>query len=170
MFKPYKIVHAVHEKFRGLPEKLAGITTKSDDWHRSHGYEPKTENPAAYGNASDAAKFVTMCRQYESAIRGAGRLLSDRIHRALTTEFADGDLLDTDQIDLEVDVISESCDVQTWLARFDIDSANRASLLCFEDECDQAIDAVMRAKARARARRRSLETPVRNLAANGRLT
>lgn len=157
MFKPYRIVHDVHEQFRGLPDKLSGITGKSSDWHRSHGYEPKTENPLAYGNVSDAAKFVMMCRRYESAAEGAGRLLSDRIHRALTIEFADGDLGAVDQCDLEVDVINQSCDVQTWLARFDIDDADRASLITFEDECDQAIDAVMRAKARARARRRRIE-------------
>ena len=93
-----------------------------------------------------------MCRQYEAAMPSAGRMLSNRVHAALDAEFAENDLREVSQVDIEVGVIDEVCDVQKWLARFDIDQASRNELVVFQTECKQAIDAIMQAQSRAKAR------------------
>jgi hypothetical protein len=64
----------------------------------------------------------------------------------------------SDPVDLEVNVIKQGCDVQTWLAKFDIDTASLPDLVMFQNECDESTDAILAAKARARARQRMIES------------
>ena len=157
MFHAYTLIYKVHQKFRGLPERLARITAKSDDLFRSHGYQSKTDNPLACGNPSPVTHYVTYARQYQAAMPGAGRMLNNLVHEALDSEFAESDIGNTTQSDLNVSVLTGTCGVEKWLARFDIEKASRNELLGFESECDEAVDAILAAKARARVVRRKRE-------------
>lgn len=153
----HEIVHTVLEAFRGLPAKLASITDKSASWYQSHGRTPKTDDPVANGNCSAVTHYMRFARLYETAEPGSGRMLSNRVYAALDAEFAARDLLDSSQSELHIDVIDETCDVEKWLARFDLENASRKDLLEFETECDEAIEAVLNAKSKARARIRNIE-------------
>lgn len=62
-----------------------------------------------------------------------------------------------DQPDLECHIIEEQADVQKWLASFDIATASDKDLNTFDAECDEAITALMKARASARARRRVVQ-------------
>lgn len=155
MTEAYEIVHAILEQHRGLPKKLHSMNGKSPDWYRSHGYQPKTENPLSNGNVSEVEHYMRYCRKYEAGAKGAGRMLSHSVFAALEAEFCEQG--ECDQTDLEVSVIDETCDVQKWLARFDIDSASKGDLGQFIDECKQAEDVIAYAKAQAIAR---LKPPV----------
>lgn len=153
----HEIVHSVLEVFRGLPARLASITGKSPSWYQSHGRTPKTLDPVANGNVSPVTHYMRYARKYEMAEPGSGRMLSNRVHAELDAEFAESDLIAVPQRNLEVDVIDQTCDVQKWLARFDIENASRNELLGFEKECDEASDAISAAKARARLRLKQIE-------------
>lgn len=157
MFHAYELIHKVHEKFRGLPERLSRITAKSADLFRSHGYESKTDNPLAYGNPSPVTHYVTYARQYEAATPGAGRMLNNLVHEALGSEFAESDIGNTTQSELSVGVLSQCCDVEKLLASVKLEDASRNELLVFEKECDEAVDAILAAKTRARVLRRKRE-------------
>jgi hypothetical protein len=150
MFTAYEIVKSVFEKYRGLPERLAGITAKTADLFRSHGYQPKTENPMACGNPSPVTHYMTYCRQYEGGMSGSGRTLNNLVHEALDSEFAENALGNTTQSDLQVGILSEVCDVEKWLVKVDLATAARPQLLEFEKECDEAVGAILEAKSRAR--------------------
>jgi hypothetical protein len=158
MLEPYRIVHSIMDAYRGLPEKLARITALSAEWYRSHGREPKTANPLAGGNVSPVTHYMRYCGLFEAGMPGAGRMLNNRVFAALDAEFAERDLLLSDPVDLEVNVIKQGCDVQTWLAKFDIDTASLPDLVMFQNECDESTDAILAAKARARARQRMIES------------
>ena len=149
----FQIVHSVHERFRGLPSKLSAMTGKSQQWFGSHGLEPKSVNPLSSGSISEVEHFMRYCRLFEGAVRGAGRYLIDRVHHELTLEFADDDA-DASQGEIHAEMTSEVCDVSVWLSRFDMDTASLPQLRAFETECDEALDAIERAKAAARAKRR----------------
>lgn len=132
MQNPYEIVHAVLDKFRGLPERLARITDKTPEWYRSHGREPKTSNPEMSGNVSPVTHYMRYCGLFEAVHPGAGRMLSNRVHGVLDAEFAERDALLSSPVDLE--------------------------LLVFQRECDEACDAILAAKARARVQQRKIES------------
>lgn len=153
----HEIVHGVLEVFRGLPSRLASITGKSASWYQSHGRTPKTFDPVANGNVSPVTHYMRYARKFEMAEPGSGRMLNNRVHAELDSEFAQMDLHEVPQRNLEVDVIDQTCDVQKWLARFDIENASRNDLLGFEKECDQALDAIAAAKARARVQLKEIE-------------
>jgi hypothetical protein len=157
MFNAYEIVKSVFEKYRGLPERLAGITAKTADLFRSHGYQPKTENPMACGNPSPVTHYMTYCRQYEGGMSGSGRTLNNLVHEALDSEFAENDIGSITQQEINVSVLSESCDVEKMLASIKLDEASNPQLRLFEGECDDAINAFMLAKARARVIRKQRE-------------
>ena len=153
----HTIVHSVLEAFRGLPAKLASITDKSASWYQSHGRVPKTVDPVANGNVSAVTHYMRYVRLFEMAEPGSGRMLNNRTHAALDGEFAEKDLREVSQTTLHLDVIDETCDVQRWLTKFDLENATRDELALFMDECDQATDAIMAAKSSALARKRLLE-------------
>lgn len=153
----HEIIHTVLTAFRGLPVKLAAITDKSASWYQSHGRAPKTEDAIANGNCSPVTHYMRYCRLFETSEPGAGKMINHRVHAALDQEFSEQDLTDIRQSELHVDVIDETCDVEKWLARFDIQRASRNDLLGFETECDEAIEAVFAAKSSARARIRQIE-------------
>lgn len=150
--EPYAIVRTVFDAFKGLPRKLADISSNSEAWYASHGRAPKTEDPIASGNASPVTHYVRYCRKFEAVEPGAGLMLNNRVFAALDEEFTHRDLGNLNQGDLHVEVIDETCDVEKWLARFDIKHASRAELLEFEKQCDEAIESVFKAKSTARAR------------------
>jgi hypothetical protein len=156
MLQPFQIVHQVHDAFRGLAGKLSRITGKSEVWWRSHGYEPRTANPLANGNKSDVDEYVAYCELLEAAERGAGRLLNNRIYAELEMRFAENDSL-TSQDALHVDILEENCDVNKWLASKDFSTATTADLAAFENECDEAIEAITAAKSQARIIKRRLQ-------------
>lgn len=151
MTNSWDLVRSVLDKFRGLPVKLSGMTDKCEETYRSHGREPKTSNPIANGNVSPVTHYLRYVRLYEAADPGAGQMLSNRVFEALAAEFAENDLLDTSQPEIEVEIINETCDVEKWLSRYDLKAASRPELLEFDRECDEAIDTIMRAKGTARA-------------------
>jgi hypothetical protein len=168
MQKGYEIVHLVQQTYRGLPVKLSRITGTSDQWHRSHGYAPASDDSNTNGNKSGVDAFMTQCEQYEAGEPGAGRMLSDKVHNELSQRFAEKDLFTTTQSDLHINIIDETCDVEKWLAKFNIDIATKNELLTFENECAEAIGAIMDAQARARARIKMIEMSRRNgYATNG---
>jgi hypothetical protein len=150
MRQAYELIHAVYDAHRGLPVELAKITGKGDTWHRSHGYEPRTENPLANGNKSAVHDYLTYVRQFEAADRGAGQLLNTLVHNLLAQEFAEKDLGSITQGEIHVEIEEETCDVRKWLAGKDLTTASRNELLGFEKECDEAVQAIMDAKSRAR--------------------
>lgn len=153
----YPIIHAVLEKYRGLPAKLAGMTDKSVDWWRSHGYQPKTDNPLKNGNISPADHYLRYVRLFEAAMPGAGRLLNAKISQELAQEFADTP--DLAQENMTVNILDETCDVNKWLAQFQIEGATKSQLRNFDAECDEAIQTIADAKAKARVQLRILEMP-----------
>lgn len=153
----HQIIRTVFDAFRGLPAKLAAISDKSESWYQSHGRTPKTEDPTANGNVSAVTHYMRYARQFEVVEPGSGRMLNNRVHAALDQEFSTRDLHEVSQGDLHVGVIDETCDVEKWLARFDIKHASRTELLGFERECDEAIESMLTAKSIARARIRMIE-------------
>lgn len=150
MIAAFEIVHSVLDQHRGLPERLHAMNGKSAEWYRSHGRKPKTEDPIANGNVSEVEHYMRYCRKYEAGSRGAGRMLSHSVFAALESEFCEQG--EVDQVQLEISVIDETCDVQKWLAMFDIPTASRRDLVQFIDECKEAEDAIGQAKAQAIAR------------------
>lgn len=70
--------------------------------------------------------------------------------------------VDPAQPQLECSIIAEGADVQRWLAQFDIDTATDRDLNTFDDECGQAIEALVDARTKARARRRVVQMNKRN--------
>lgn len=157
MIQAWQLVATVQEKFRGLPARIAAMNGKTAEWYSSHSREPKTQNPMASGNVSEVEHYMRYCRKYEGAIRGAGRYLNSLIHSELEAEFADRIATETNQAEMECEVIDEVTDVSKWLIRFDIANASRVELLDFERQCDEAVNSVEHAKAQARARRRMIE-------------
>lgn len=157
MKEAHEIVKSVQSAYRKVVKGMARITGKSEEWFYSHGREPKTQNPLQSGNNSAVTDFMLYARQYEAADQGAGRCLNNRVHAALDAEFSEQDLFHVEQSDLHVGVIDETSDVQKWLARFEIESATRKELVDFEDECEQAIEAIQTAQSHARAARRIIE-------------
>ena len=157
MKEAHEIVKSVQTAYKKVVTGMARITAKSEEWFYSHGREPKTQNPLQSGNKSPVTDYMTYCRQYDAAERGAGRCLSNRVHSTLDAEFSEGDLIHTDQCTLHVDVIEETSDVEKWLAQFQIDEATRKDLKAFEDECEQAMEAIIAARGRARVRIREIE-------------
>ena len=145
----YRIVGKVLDKFRGLPQKLAAMNGQSHQWYSSHGLEPKTVNPLSSGNVSPVEHYMRFARKYEAGSQGAGAMLNTRVYEALREEFTETEIDETDQCDIECRVIKEECDVQTWLAKFDIDKAPKRDLVQFMSECDEAVEAIMAAKSRA---------------------
>jgi hypothetical protein len=83
--------------------------------------------------------------------------MSNRTNDALQSEFAESDLGNTTQQEINVNVLAETCDVEKWLARFDLAKASNSELRDFEQECDEAIEAILAAKARARVIRKKNE-------------
>lgn len=166
MPKAYEIIHTVFEAYRGLPERLATLTGKASQLYRSHGYEPKTDNPMAGGIPSPTTHFIQQCELYEAAKPGAGQMLVNRVHAELCQRFAEHDLTRVTDRDIECEVIDQNHDVQKWLASKDIDTASRNELICFERECDEAIEAIHAAKARARAKQKvmGMRSNVRSMA------
>lgn len=148
----HEIIGQVHDAFPKLPSKVARLKGVSDELIRSHHREPKSRNPLASGNTSATTHFIQQCHEYEAAERSAGRMLANRVHASLTAEFDDGDHLD--QEDITDNVLDEGCDVNKWLSRFKMETATERQLHYFETQCDEAIDAILRAKAKARSFRR----------------
>ena len=147
---PYQIVHSIFEQFKSLPKKLADMNGKSEEWYRSHGRESKTINPASSGNVSPVDHFMQYCRKFEGGIRGAGKALNSRVYAALEDEFAENERLDIDHVEMEIGVIDETTDVQKWLARFDIKKASKLELMNFENQCNEAAEAIATARSQAR--------------------
>ncbi len=159
--KGWQIVAPILDRFRGLPARLAGMSEKSAEWYSSHGRESRTDNPVSSGNISPVDHYMRFVRMYEGGKVGAGRALNNAVHRALESEIADADADTIPQSELSVSVLDETCDVSKWLARFNIDTATRNDLIRFETDCDEAMDTILAAKARARLARRNLEIGVR---------
>ena len=157
MKQGFEIVHQVHDAFRGLAGKLHRITGKSETWWRSHGYEPRTVNPLSNGNNSDVADYIAYCELLQAAEPGAGRMLSNRIHGELEMRFSEADFLDKDHGSLVEEVFDENCDVEKWLASKNFATATVAELSMFEDECDEAVERILEAKAKARATKRRMQ-------------
>lgn len=151
--EPHEIVNQVLTAFKGIPDKLSRFTGKTAELFRSHGREPKSRNPASSGNTSPVTNYMEYIHQYEAAERGAGKMLNNRVHASLDAEFSADDML-TPQSDLHIQVEDETCDVRKWLTKFRISDASEKNLAAFELECDEAIDALNDAKAKARATRR----------------
>jgi hypothetical protein len=157
MLHPYELIHGVLDSNRSLAVKLARITNKSDTYFRAQGYEPKTSNPLMQGVNSPVADYMAFCELYEAAEPSCGRMLNDRVHNELANRFAEKDLFTTTQSDLQISIIDEAGDVQKWLAKFNIDIATSKELAAFDNECNEAIGAIMDAQSRARARFRMVQ-------------
>jgi hypothetical protein len=157
MIYGYEIVGLVLEKFRGLPVKLAAMNGKSAEWYRSHGRTPKTEDPIANGNVSEVEHFMRYARKYENCARGAGQMLSHRVHAALSAEFAEDALNHVPQSEIHINALDQFQDVSKWLINFDFEHATRTQLVAFEDECNEACEEISKAKARARVHKKLLE-------------
>ena len=149
MNKGWQIVSKIYAKYRGLPVKLSALNGKTDEWYASHGRVSKTDNPNQSGNLSPVDHYLRYCRLFEASDNGAGAMLNTRVYEALREEFTETEIDETDQCDIECRVIKEECDVQTWLAKFDIDTAPKRDLVQFMSECDEAVEAIMAAKSRA---------------------
>jgi hypothetical protein len=154
--QPYEICHAVFDAFRGLPEKLSRINSLSAEIFRSHGRQPKTENPDANGNVSPVTHFMRYCEQYEAVEPGAGMMLSNRVFAELETRFREsGDY--PSQKDLHCGSIDEAHDVQRCLASIDLENASARELKAIEGECDEVVISAMDVKSKARAIRKEKE-------------
>jgi hypothetical protein len=154
MPQAFELIRGVLDKYRGLPDKLAGLTDKSAEIYRSHGREPKTTDPIASGNVSPVTHYMRYVRLFNAGQAGAGRMLSRRVYDALEREFAELAYDADEQADIECDVLKETCDVSVWLAKFDVDKAERRDLVQFIDECKQAEDAIATARSSAQVRLR----------------
>ncbi len=163
----FELVHKVLERFRGLPVKLSGITGKTQHWYRSHGEEPKNQNPLAWGNISEVEHYMRYVRLYETE-RGAGKYLNSLVYQELAAEFAEESEACTSQNDIHTEILDEGCDVHRWLLKFSLDDANIAEHRKFQDECDEAIAAIAKAKATSKlvADRKSLRDHAKAAVAN----
>ena len=161
----FEIVRSVFAHHKGLPDRLAGMTGKSDEWYRSHGREPKTRNPFASGNASPVTAYMEYCLLYEGGSRGAGAALNNRVHAALSGEFAETDMFEVSQADLETEVLDQNCDVHKWLAQHDLEKAGSLELEDFDRELGEAMEALLGARARTRLLISRLKNLKPNLAA-----
>jgi hypothetical protein len=169
MPEPYEIIHTVHDFYKKACEKLARLNGKTKEIYKSHGREPKSHNPLASGNTSPVTHYFTYVRQYEAVEPGAGVMLNNRVHAALDAEFIQN-LEAVDQGELHEAIIDETCDVQKWLAKFDLEKASLLDIKNFQRECREGVDALLRAEAQARSRQRLIETEranARNVAVIG---
>lgn len=158
----HEIVAEVHDAFPNLPAKVARLKGVSAETIRSHHREPKTHNPLSSGNASPVTHYIEYIHQNESAERGAGRMLNNRVHASLNADFDSDD--GHDQSELHEAILDEGCDVNKWLAKHDLNHATSRQLKTFETECDEAVEAILEAKSKARAIRRRMEASIRRVA------
>lgn len=151
----HELVGQIHEAFPNLSTKVARIAGVSAETIRSHHREPKSRNPNCSGNTSPVTHYIEYVHRNEAAERGAGRMLANRVHASLISEMDDDDgLSHAEHSDLIAD---ESCDVQKWLGRFQIETATPNQLIAFERECSENIEVLLAAKASARKSRRLKE-------------
>ena len=153
----YEIVHSVLEKHRGTAPRLADLTDKSEEIYRSHGREPRTQNAMANGNVSPVTHFMRYVRLYDAATPGAGQMLSHRVYEALSDEFAERSVDFVTQSDLQTNIEDEGVDIRKWLINFKLDEASINQHKSFQDECDEAIEAIMAAKSASRVKQRELQ-------------
>jgi hypothetical protein len=151
MKRPYEIIAEVFDAYRGLPVKLSRMNGKSEQWYRSHGYEPRTDNPTSNGNKSEVEGFVAQCEQYEAAMPGAGRMLIDRIHAEVNLRFTEAELTDITQKELNGELLKESFDVLDCFNKYDFKSVTTGELASFEDEVSQLRDKADEVFARLRS-------------------
>jgi hypothetical protein len=95
--------------------------------------------------------YLTYVRQFEAADRGAGQL-SEHSRTQPACPGIRRERLEQrpSQGEIHVEIEEETCDVRKWLAGKDLTTASRNELLGFEKECDEAVQAIMDAKSRAR--------------------
>lgn len=153
MIHCYEIVGQVQERFRGLPDKLARLFGKSDDWWRSHRYKPRKMSPDAGGSTSAADHYMEMAEQYEAACPGSGQMLSEYVYLELKQRFDDTAPIST-QKDIRRSVIKQCTDVALALDEKAMHEATEADLDRWETEVGEADDAISSARARIRAERR----------------
>lgn len=150
--KPHEIIKSMHEAFPKVVRKLSLITGKSEEWFHSHGREPRSSNPLQSGNKSPVTAYIEYLHQNEAAERGAGMMLNARVYASMCAEFQDPD--ETEQAEHFDKITDEICDVQKWLNRFKIEDATPRQLAIFDAECGEAIESIMRARAKARSVKR----------------
>lgn len=153
----HEIIKAVIMAFPKWAAQMAKLTGKTDELFRSHGREPKTHNPLQSGNCSPATHYMTYVRQSEAGDRGAGKMLNHRVHAVLDHEFAEKDLDEVSQKQLSGNFIQETFDVHKCLNEFDFNRATKQELVYLEKQADEACDAAMAIKARARVVLKKLE-------------
>lgn len=152
----HEIVHGVQEAHRGLAVRLARITDHSEEWFRSHGREPKSENPLQSGNASPVTHYLRYARQYEAAVAGAGKQLNRQVFAELENDFAERDPAPrpaTSQ-SLHTGILKEAFDVLRILNECDFGDVSPSELARFEREGAELRDAASDFIAHVRALRR----------------
>lgn len=159
MAEAYQIVHQVLEAFKGLPGKLERITDKTAEWFRSHGREPKTQNPLQSGNVSPVTHYLKYVRQYEAGDKGAGKMLNRRVYAELELEFSEP-TCKTSQTELHAGVLKESFDVLKCLGESDFEHLTMPELAAFEEEGAQLRDKASDFVSHVRALRRIREAEV----------
>lgn len=155
--EPHEIIHQLQQEFPKLPKRLSQITSKCAETYRSHGREPKSRNPLQSGNCSPVTHYMEYVHQNEAAAPGAGKMLSDKVHRSLCAEFSDCDLTETD---IHLSLIDEHSDCMRWLVNFNLEDATPNQLIAFERECAELQKVTADAMAKARATRRRKESRV----------
>jgi hypothetical protein len=147
----HEIIRQVQDTFKKVSENMAKLTGKVPELYRSHGREPKTHNPSASGNVSPVTHYLQYVRQYEASERGAGRMLSNRVHAELEMEFSENTLPDCSEKEFHAGVLKESFDVLDCLNKYDFAGASKAELDKIEEEAaqlrDQASDLVSHIRA-----------------------
>jgi hypothetical protein len=160
------IVKQVHDAYPKVPEKMAMLLGKTAETFRSHHREPKSRNPLQTGNTSPVTHYIEYVHRNEAAVPGAGRMMNNRVYASLNSEFDEDDGIS--QEDLHENLLDEACDVNKWLAKFDLEHATPNQLIVFERECDEAVDAINAAKSKARSLRRQAEAGFSIVETNGR--
>jgi hypothetical protein len=157
MAEAHQIIRQVLDTFKGLPVKLERITSKSAEWWRSHGREPKTQNPLQSGNPSEVTHYMKFARRYEAAEKGAGKMLVRRVGAELEMEFSESDCIES-QSELHAGVLKESFDVLKCLGESDFKHLTNPELLAIEEEGAQLRDKASDFVSHVRAIRKMRES------------
>lgn len=145
----FELVKPVHEQFRGLPARLAQLFGKSPEWHRSHGYAPQTVDPLSNGNLSPVDHFLRMADQYEAAMPGAGRQLTELVTVELSQWFTEESQPTTDRDDRR-SLIKEFTEAFDALERADVSEQTLNELRVTDSELGDLACVLERARSKVR--------------------
>jgi len=157
MKKGFEIVRPVLEAFRGLPQRLADLFGKADDWYRSHGYDIKKNDALANGNLSAVDHFLRMADEYEAAAPGAGQMLGDTLAAELRVRYSSAPA-PTDDRQIRHSLNTEFFEAMRELDKKDLSEQSELELSKTDAELSHIEKAIADARAHVRAELRKKQT------------